>query len=450
MLEPRTSVCTLLLLAVAALAPAARAADSAALEVDLASPMLLIPAPRTTYLRVGLRGLGSEGRRAPVNVAIVLDRSGSMQGEKIVEAKRAAIAALDFLRRDDIVSVITYQSTVDVVVPATKLHDPASVRSAIESISADGKTALFGGVSKGARELEKFLDENRVNTLLLLSDGLANIGPSSPGELRQLGASLARQGISVTTIGLGLDYNEDLMTGLAMASDGNHFFVEDARDLERVFAEEFGDATSVVAQGVEIRIRCMANVRPLRVLGREAQIAGQEIRASMNQLFQGQTRSLLLEVEVDHAEGMVSPVADVEVDYYNLLTAERRTLRSRARVGWTYSQMEIDRQQNRDVMVEVVRQIGAERNLAATALRDKGKLKEAQQAFESNALYLQKNAETLEDATLGKDAEVNRQAGEKADSDADWKRERKVQQEYQYKTLQSRPPSPSKEAKRKP
>ena len=432
----------LLLLGLACIALAApAAANSVALEAQMSTPVVLAGAPRIAYLQVGLRGLHTPSEeRAPINIAIVLDRSGSMQGQKIAEAKRAAIAALQRLRRDDIVSVVTYQSTVDVVVPATKLHDRGAVHRAIQSIHASGKTALFGGVSKGARELEKFVDENRVNTLLLLSDGLANIGPSSPGELRQLGASLARQGISVTTVGLGLDYNEDLMTGLAMASDGNHYFVEDAEDLEAVFAAEFGDAASVVAQGVEIRIRCAANVRPVRVLGREARISGQSVYASMNQLFRDQTRTLLLEVEV---QPDASRIADVEVDYHDLMASRSRTLRSQTGVRWTYSQAEVERKQNRDVMVEVVRQIGAEKNLAATALRDKGKVREAQVAFEKNAAYLRQNAVTLKDESLKKEAEGNRRASENVQDDADWKRERKLQQETQYKTRQSRAPSSS-------
>ncbi len=447
MLDFRSVLRPLLLgLACVAMTWPSQAADSAALEVAMSSPLVLAGAPRTVYLHIGLRGLDTPSReRAPINIAIVLDRSGSMQGRKIAEAKRAAIAALDRLRRDDIVSVVTYESTVDVVVPATKLHDRGAIREAVWSIQASGKTALFGGVSKGARELEKFLDDNRVNTLLLLSDGLANIGPSSPGELRQLGASLARQGISVTTVGLGLDYNEDLMTGLAMASDGNHYFVEDAEDLEAVFAAEFGEATSVMAQGVEIRIRCGPSVRPVRVLGREAHIAGRTVRASMNQLFRDQTRALVVEVEIDPgASGRVQTVADVEVGYRDMLSAQNRTLRSQARVTATSSPSAVEARKNRKVMVEVVRQIGAEQNLAATALRDKGQVREAQIAFEKNAAYLRRNAVELKDQRLDQEAASNERASESVQDDADWKRERKVQQEYQYKTQQQRAIPPPK------
>ena len=98
--------------------------------------------------------------------------------------------------------------------PATKVSDKKTIFRAIRQIRADGSTALFGGVSKGAKEIRKFLSHKRVNRMVLLSDGLANVGPQSPSELGDLGSSLIEDGISVTTIGLGLGYNEDLMTKL--------------------------------------------------------------------------------------------------------------------------------------------------------------------------------------------------------------------------------------------
>ena len=106
---------------------------------------------------------------------------------------------------------------------------------------------MFSGVSKGASEVRKFLDSNRVSRVILLSDGLANLGPSTPSELGQLGHSLSKEGISVTTIGLGLGYNEDLMTQLAGMSDGNHAFVQNYSDLTKIFAAEFNTALTVVA-----------------------------------------------------------------------------------------------------------------------------------------------------------------------------------------------------------
>ena len=201
----------------AALWTASASAGQVRLEVSLDKPTMLAEKKQAAFVKVGLTGFKLDGKdqRAPVNVAIVLDKSGSMQGDKIAKAKDAAIAAIGRLGSDDIVAVVAYDSTVQVIVPATKLSDKQSVIEQIRRIEAGGSTALFAGVSKGADELRKFLDKNRVNRVILLSDGLANVGPQSPSELGALGASLMKEGISVSTMGLGLDYNEDLMTKLA-------------------------------------------------------------------------------------------------------------------------------------------------------------------------------------------------------------------------------------------
>ena len=429
----------LLLVALAVAATPAAEARSVKMDVQMAEPMVLTGARQKAYLRIALSGVELErGRRAPVNVAIVLDRSGSMEGRKLEEAKRAAIMAIGQLRDDDVVSVVTYESTVDVLVPATKLYNREAIRNAIRGITSAGKTALFAGVSKGSRELRKFLDRNRVNTLLLLSDGLANVGPSSPGRLAQLGASLAREGITVTTIGLGLQYNEDLMTRLAMASDGNHFFIENETDLEAAFATEFGDALSTVAQGVTIHIHCSGGVRPLRVIGREAQISGRDVHASLSQLYRDQTRYVLLEVDLPAANsGTVRPVADVTVSYHDLFTGSKATLRGDTSVTFTDSRAAVERTINRDVQVAVVSQTAAERNIVATALRDEGKVEEAREAFRSNSSYLEKNAAKLGDKRLRQDAAANYEASENLD-DEKWNKERKKQKELQYKTQTQR------------
>src|SRR5206468_2048062 len=125
----------------------------------------------TTYLKVSLTGLTvprEAGRdRAPANVAIVLDRSGSMSGDKIQHAREAAVAAIERLGGDDIVSVIAFDDAVTTVVPATKLKSREEVIAAIRQIRVGGRTALFAGVSKGAEELRKFKSPQMVSRMVL-------------------------------------------------------------------------------------------------------------------------------------------------------------------------------------------------------------------------------------------------------------------------------------------
>jgi Ca-activated chloride channel family protein len=418
---------------VAIAAPSWTLAAQVALDVSMAQPTMLADKQQTTFLKVGLTGfaMASEAKRTPINVALVLDKSGSMAGGKLARAKEAACWAIRRLDRKDIVSVVTYDSTVQVLVPATKLTDKEEVCGKIGGIESGGSTALFGGVSKGAAELRKFIDRNRVNRVILLSDGLANVGPQTPSSLGELGASLIKEGISVSTLGLGLDYNEDLMAELARRSDGNHLFIEKAEDLARIFDYEFQHVLSVVAQEVTITIDISPGIRPLRVLGRTAEINGRQVIVQLNQLYAEQEKYVMLEVELPPTNaGKTRQVARVDVSYANMETKTTDRLTSTIGVAFDSSEEVVRRKTNAEVMAECVLQVANERNQLATALRDKGDIAGARELLLSNGAYLDKNAalygsEKLRQRGIDNDVQARNLEG------IDWVRSRKSMRETQ-------------------
>ncbi len=430
-----------LMLAVSLVVPAVAGAKGmqagqVVLRPQLGQPVVLAGQKQRAFLKVALTGfaLQADRERAPANIAIVLDKSGSMQGAKIREAKRAAIMAVQRLSAQDIVSIVTYDSSVRVVVPATRASDKHSIISAIQSIHAGGNTALFAGVSKGAGELRKFLSEERVNRVILLSDGLANRGPSSPGELAELGARLVREGISVTTLGLGLGYNEDLMTQLAMASEGNHAFIENAGELAAIFDYEFGDVLSVVAQDVVIKIRCAEGIRPLRVLGRDAEIFASTVIVHMNQLYSQQDKHVLLEIELPATvAGEVKNAADVTVTYDNMITKRTDELKGLANFEVSASLREIEGRINREVMTEAVALLANAESKRAVVLRDQGRVSEARDVLEKNAEYLEQEAGKYNSQRL-KSLSADQEKSAEAVDDRSWSRTRKLLREQQYKT----------------
>jgi len=404
-------------------------ADQVKMDVALANPYLVAGDKSTTYLKVGLTGfeMKSQDQRPPVNVALVIDKSGSMNGEKIKQARQAAKLAVERLQPEDIVSIVAYDSGVRVLVPATKLTDKAEVLRQIDTLGAKGSTALFAGVSKGAGEVRKFLADGKVNRVILLSDGQANVGPQSPGELGELGESLVKEGISVSTIGLGLGYNEDLMVKLAMKSDGNHVFVEDPELLAGVFDEEFGDILSVVAQEVDIQIELSEGIRPVRALGREADIAGQKVRMGLNQLYSGQEKFLILEIEVPGGEvNSVRDVADVKVTYANMSTQTQDELASSLDVRFAQDEQVVQEQVNEPVMASSVLLIATENNKRAMYLRDEGKIEEAKQVLQSNGIWLTENSMELNAPQLQQYAEENFAQIGHGGVEGDWSRNRKI------------------------
>ena len=416
--------------------PAALAADAVKLEALPGQSLLRADETQRLYLRINLEGvpLARDEKRAPVNVAIVIDRSGSMRGDKLAHAKQAAIMAINLMGADDIVSVVAYSDKVDVVVPATRLTRKSGIIDKIEGLRSHGMTALYAGVRAGADELRKFLERNQVNRVVLLSDGLANVGPRTPEELGAYGRKLVQDGIAVTTIGLGLGYNEDLMAKLAYNSDGNHAFVEKASELVKVFEQEFGDVLSVVAQGVEVTITCHVNVRPVRVLGRKAQITGNRITLKMNQIYGAQEKYVVVELEVPKSAARgKAHVADVEVDYKAVPSGKPGRLVEQVELGFTHDHAEARGSVNRDVMAGVVNQIAIEKNERAVKLRDKGKTKQAISVLKANAAYLRKQAKQLGSRELEELAEDNTRDAEALARPKDWNKTRKAMRYKQFK-----------------
>ncbi len=335
---------------------AAHAADRLKLGVEASQSVLSAGKPGKTYLRVKLEGLPYEDEtsRPPVNISLVIDKSGSMSGQKIEQAKEAAILALSRLSPRDRVSVIAFDHRVEVVVPAGPFENFDEMKRRIQAIRPGGQTAIYAAVRQAAQSVGQAASEG-YSRIILMSDGQANIGPSSPAELERLGREVGGQGISVTTIGLGLDYSEELMTRLALASDGNHAFVENPEQLASIFNKEFGDALSVVGQDVDIDIDCPEGVTPRRAPGRDVKINGRHVSLRLNQIGGKQERYLILELDVaqNSASGS-APLADVQVSYVDPKTKSRSKLAGKASVSFSASQAEVDGSVNAEVRSAVV------------------------------------------------------------------------------------------------
>jgi Ca-activated chloride channel family protein len=430
-------------------APAFSASALAAeiqLQADLGHSVLSTRKTDRTYLRLSLKtlaGIRAE-KRPPINVALVIDRSGSMSGDRIEAAKQAAHVALDRLSSDDIVSLVTYNHKVDVVAPATRLGSARQeIERAIDKLAVDGTTALYDGTKEGGQQVKKFLSDTKVNRVVLISDGLANVGPSSPGELAELGRQLAGKGISVTTVGLGLDYNEDLMQRLASASDGNHAFVESPRQLAGIFDKEFGDALSIAAQDLTIVIECRAGFKPTRVLGRDAKIAGSTIKLKMNQLQADNERYVVIEMETPSGgKAGDAEVADVKIEYLDLDNGKRSEKQASVRARLSDDEKDVEASINKGVLAQVTAQIATEQNEKAVELRDKGDVSGARKMLQDNAAYIKQSREVYSTGSAAaptasvdvlSDLEAkNEEASKNLDGDA-WNKTRKAMRYDQHK-----------------
>jgi len=382
----------ILMTAVLGLAGLSLWAAEITLTADLVNPVLKAGEKQTTWLKVGLKGFEwAAGNRvpAPLNVALVLDRSGSMEGEKLDRAKEAAKMAVRRLSDRDILSIVTFESEVQVLLPATRVTDKRSILRLIDDIGSAGSTALFGGVSRGAAEARKFLSRNGVNRIILLSDGIANVGPDTPSALGDLGAGLRREGISVSTIGLGLDYNEDLMTRLAQTSDGNHAFVQEPRDLTRIFDLEFDDALAVVARDLKLTLDFQGGSLPLRILNRPGEVTGRSVSLDLAQLASGQEKYFLFEVEVPSmAPGKSMDLVSVRANYGNLYTGKAGAQAVKTSVSASSDPVAVRKSLRPDVAEALGVQQAVEAGQRALELKDRGDAEAAKKVLEESAANL--------------------------------------------------------------
>jgi len=369
------------------LAARAGAAEPITLTARLAQPLMKSGERQTNFLRIGLNGCAPQrsADRTPVNVAFVIDRSGSMSGERIAQARGAAVMAIKRLDDKDIASLVIFDDRVDIPVPAQKVADHGYFVDRILQVAARGNTAIHAGVNAGADEVRKFKDPQRLNRVVLLSDGQANVGPKLPADFTELGRKLLAEGISVSTIGLGVDYNEDLMLALARAADGNHTFAGAATDLVQIFNREFDDVLASCAQMVSIDVELKPGVRAVRALSRDGAIEGDRAKFQLNQVYAATEHYVLMEVAFDTAAAAEErDVGVVRVAYTAPDTGARQTLDAPIRARFGGSEADVAANADKAVMESVIEQTTRERAARAVALRDQGRIEEAKALLSQN------------------------------------------------------------------
>lgn len=367
--------------------------------------------PGEAYVKVSLAAEKvAAGNRPSVNLAIVLDRSGSMGGDKIVKAREAACEAINRLEERDVVSVVVYDDTAETIIPAQHVTEKPALLAKIRAIEPRGSTALFAGVAAGAAELKKFRSTCEISRVLLLSDGQANVGPSSAEELGRYGALLMKDGVAVSTVGLGAYYNEDLMTRLAQKSDGNSYFVEKSDDLPRIFANELGDVLSIAATGVQLKVRFGGGFVPVALIGRDGRIADGTVSIDLNQLYGGQEKYVI--VKCDAAPGKAGGAREVATAWTTYVDpASKRKCQTTGTGSVTYSTdiAAVKASVNKDVVRERVRNENALRLEEALKLADKGEFKAAGELITRNTAVVEGAFEDIgPDEGLVREAEYQR------------------------------------------
>jgi len=219
-----------------------------------AQAVLLQHAADTTNILLSFREDVLNPQRRPLNVALVIDRSGSMAGTPLRYALKAAADFVDRLTADDRLSIVVYDDNVDTLLDAQLVTDKAAIKQILSGVRAGGLTNLSGGWLRGCELVARHQTERHINRVLLLTDGQANAGITTAKVLISTAAQKVEAGISTTTLGFGEHFGEDLLIGMARAAGGNFYFIQSLDDAADVFGAELDSLKAVAAQNLTVTL----------------------------------------------------------------------------------------------------------------------------------------------------------------------------------------------------
>lgn len=277
------------------------------------------------YATVDINAIAHKSiKRPPLNVSLVIDRSGSMAGDKIQYAKQAARRLVGMLSDQDRVSIVSYGSDVSVDFGSRPVtgHNREYMLNAIDRIEVSGGTNLSGGYERGLSEVRSWKDSRAINRVLLMSDGNANIGITYLPELQSLSRNALTQGVSLSTIGVGLDYNEDLMAAMANEGAGNYYFVDNITTITRSFEKELNGLTSTIARDSALVIKLAPGVTLGELYGFPFRQQGNSIMIPLAEFYSKQSKNVLLKLNVP-ADASTRNVMDVQLSYTDLVNNDQ-------------------------------------------------------------------------------------------------------------------------------
>lgn len=378
--------------------PAAQApAAQVDVEVTASRPVLAAEKEEEIFVRVRVRGLPLAGReRPPINLAVVVDASGSMDGDGIVQAKAACTGLVDAMRDGDALSIVTFGSRPSAVVSAKRIDDEsrAAAKKAISAIVADGTTDMTGGLRVGLEQLREHMKPDGINRIVLVGDGVPNDAPSATAMADQANA----QRVPITSLGLGPEFDETLMARVAERSGGSFHFIDDPAKVTQVFQEQIGKMNRLVARNTWVDLAGGPGVTIVEAFGVSA--AGRTARIHIGDLTEGQVRDTYLRVRLSgHRDGLKVELFDATV-HHQLPTGGADIPVSTFAALRASSNPEARREANKEVEHGVAKVRVADGIVRGIALARAGDLAGAKRLLDAVSKVAQEGAKRFEDAEL--------------------------------------------------
>jgi Ca-activated chloride channel family protein len=284
------------------------------LEAYFGNRYALYSVPTRDFLLVRLRAIGSPQIRAPLNLCLVIDRSGSMEGEPLEYTKKACAYVVDLLEPDDILSIVTFAEDVQVVMPPRKVVNKELIKAHIMRIEVGDTTNLYDGLLVGGNQLKSIPLSNYTNRILLFTDGEPTTGIRDYPTITQLAGDLREAVIKVTALGFGLEYNEELLVGIAKRGGGNYYYISRPELIQEVFRKEMESLLTVALRNPKVKVHLSRWVKARDVLGYPAEYKGRDVEVQLVDLEKGASISLLMELELEPRPKGIYRIAKVSVE----------------------------------------------------------------------------------------------------------------------------------------
>lgn len=270
----------------------------------------------------------ADANRPASTLVVVLDRSGSMAGDRLAAAKTALLALVDRLDPRDRFGLVTFDTQVSTMVPAGPLSDKSAVRQAIAVVREGGTTDLSAGYFRGIQEARRVAGRDGA-TVLLISDGHANAGLTDPVQLGDVARKAHADGVTTSTLGVGLGYDERLLSAIASGGAGNELFAQTADEAIQHIAGEVEGLLSLAAQAGSLLVRMSPYVRGVQVVNELPSVADvpDGLMIELGSFYAGETRKLVLTFHVPGIPSLgLAEIATLELGYVALPAIEQHTV----------------------------------------------------------------------------------------------------------------------------
>ena len=345
--------------------------------------------------------------RPPLNVGMVIDRSGSMaEKNKIDYARASASQLIDSLSDKDLLAIVEYDDAVSVLAPSAPVTDKVRLKRLVNDLEPRGSTNLCGGLMHGVTQVKNAAREDRTNRVVLLTDGLANRGITDHQRIASLVRNWRRQGITVSAMGLGLDYDENLLQLIAECGGGNYYYIESPQQMASIFSQELRTLAGTVANGVRLTFRGEQAVDSVITYGYESVINRATAEIALPSLYKGEKRAVVLRLVLTPGESVDLNAGRIEIAYTESGTGTPSVITVPVSLSCSGNMKTVNASRKPEVLAEALLIEADENHEKYVALYEQGHTAQAKSHITALASSIRNANRSLNDKKLSKKLEA--------------------------------------------